>query len=174
MAHSKCGDTLWIKYDGTAIVGEEDMTSDAVAYGGYYYKKPSTTQYCNLYTRKIHNHGTDPNGDYHLTDEEYALYGSLTYSSYWVTNYYNEVYTTITAPTGSTVTVTDDLGVAISVSAVIDNGDGTSNYIIESRTDTQISSSGSSSGGSSGGVPSPSSGGGVPSPSSDSGSTTKK
>ena len=100
MAHSKCGDTLWIKYDGTAIVGEEDITSDAVAYGGYYYKKPSTTQYCNLYTRKIHNHGTDPNGDYHLTDEEYALYGSLTYSSYWVTNYYNEVYTTITALNG--------------------------------------------------------------------------
>lgn len=158
MAHSKSGDTLWIKYDGTAIVGEEDRTSDAVAYGGYYYKKPSTTQYCNLYTKKPYNHvySDGISGDYHLTPEELVLYGSLTYSSYWVTNFYNEVYTTIVAPTGSTVTVLDDLGVAIPVSAVIDNGDGTSNYIIESRTDTQVSPSGSSSGGSSGGVPSPS------------------
>ncbi len=144
MAHSPCNATLWIKYDGSAVVGEtgdgtisKDGTSkEEVSYNGYYYKNPESTQYCNLYTKKPYN---CPLGtDYHLTEEEEALYGSLTYSSYWVNNFYNEVYTTITAPTGSTVTVVDDLGVSISVSAVIDNGDGTSNYIIESRTDTQV------------------------------------
>lgn len=161
MAHSKTGETLWIKYDSTAIVGDQYQSGqkEEVAYGGYYYKRPSTTQYCNLYTKKPYNH---PNGgtDYHLNNEELALYGNLTYTSYWVQEFYNEVYTTITAPTGSTVTVLDDLGVAIPVSAVIDNGDGTSNYIIESRTDTTVSPSGNSS----------SSGGGVPSPSGDIGS----
>ena len=143
MAHSPCNATLWIKYDGTAIVGSAggggkiDDSVEEISYNGYYYKNPSETQYCNLYTKKPYNH---PGGgsDYHLTAEEEALYGNLTYSSYWVKNFYNEVYTTITAPTGSTVTVVDDLGVSIPVSAVIDNGDGTSNYIIESRTDTQV------------------------------------
>lgn len=165
MTHSPCDYTLWIKHDGTAIVGGSDATppseNEQVSYNGYYYKKPSTTQYCNLYTKKPHNH-TSGGDDYHLTAEEEALYGSLTYSRYWVKNYYNEVYTTLTAPTGSTVIVTDDLGVRIPISSVIDNGDGTSNYIIESRTDTRVSPSG----GSSGGVPSPGSDGG--------GSTTKK
>ena len=172
MAHSKTDETLWIKYDGTAIVGDsydiKPGQKEEVAYGSYYYKRPSTTQYCNLYTKKPYNHiySDGISGDYHLTEEELALYRNLTYSSYWVTNFYNEVYTTIIAPTGSTVTVLDDLGVKIPISSVIDNGDGTSNYIIESRTDTRVSPSGSSSGGSSGGVPSPGSDGG--------GSTTKK
>ena len=146
MTHSPCDATLWIKYDGSAIVGSAGRHSplspvEEVSYGDYYYKYPSETQYCNLYTKKTHNH-TSGGDDYHLTEEERALYGSLTYSSYWVNDFYNEVYTTITAPTGSTVTVVDDLGVNIPVSAVIDNGDGTSNYIIESRTDTQIEPSG--------------------------------
>lgn len=141
MTHSPCDATLWIKYDGTAIVGSTGYgkigSVEQISYNGYYYKNPDTTQYCNLYTKKPYNH-PDGGSDYHLTAEEEALYGSLIYSRYWVQNFYNEVYTTITAPTGSTVTVLDDLGVAIPVSAVIDNGDGTSNYIIESRTDTQV------------------------------------
>ena len=108
MAHSPCDYTLWIKYDGTAIVGGSDATppskNEQISYNGYYYKRQSTTQYCNLYTKKPHNH-TSGGDDYHLTAE-----------------------------------------------------DGTSNYIIESRTDTVINPSNSSdiSGGS--GVPSPGSG----------------